>query len=148
VVAAAGVLLLIGAGVTIGNPEPLGDDDRAAMTWIREETPADARFVVLSGEIWSRADEAEWFPHLTGRVSAMTMQGREWLPDWQQLDDERRRLEACADRACIDDWLERNDVDYVYLADDCCPRLAGLMKGAVVHREGSATLYLVASGGE
>lgn len=142
VVASAGVLLLSGAGVAIGNPGPLGEDDRYVMAWISEETPADARFVVLSGETWSESDEAEWFPHLTGRVSVMTMQGREWLPNWQTLDKELRTLEACTDRACIDNWVDRHDVDYVYLADDCCPRLAILLAdAAIVHSDGSVAVF-------
>lgn len=141
VVVAVGVLLLVGAGVTVGNPAPLGTDDRAAMAWIAQETPPEARFVVLSDEIWSEADEAEWFPHLTGRVSVLTMQGREWLPDWQALDRERHELLACEDRGCVDAWMADHDAQYVYLADNCCAHLAAAMADAAVLREGSATLY-------
>jgi hypothetical protein len=140
-IVATGALLVLGAGLSVGNPEPLGTDDRALMEWARAETPLDARFAVLSEEIWSRADEAEWFPQQTGRVSVVTMQGREWLPDWQQLNDERLELAACEDLACVEAWMERNDADYVYLADDCCARLASVMADALVRQEGSASLY-------
>lgn len=141
VVVATGVLLLVGAGVTIGNPEPLGSDDRALMEWVRRSTPPDARFAVLSDETWARADEAEWFPYLADRVSVVTMQGREWLPDWQVLEAERQALLACTDRACVDDWVSRHDVDYIYLADDCCARLEALIPGELVRQEGTATLF-------
>jgi len=127
IAAATAVLVLLGAGVTIGNPEPLGTDDREAMAWVRDETPEDARFVVLSDEIWSRSDEAEWFPYLTDRISVTTMQGREWLPDWRALDSERDRLLACPDRECVDGWLDEHDAQFIYLADDCCASLAALI---------------------
>ena len=118
----------IGSAITIGNPEPLGSDDHAAMGWARSSTPVDSRFVVLSSEIWSRSDEAEWFPYLADRVSVTTMQGREWLPDWRLLEQERERLAGCQDRGCVDAWLNQHDTDYVYLADGCCPSLAVLLR--------------------
>ena len=142
IVVATGILLLVGAGVSVGNPEPLGTDDRDLLEWIRDETPSDARFAVLSDETWSRSDESEWFPYLTDRVSVVTMQGREWLPDWQELDAERRELMACETLGCIEDWMARHDADYIYLADDCCTNLAALLTdAALVRREGSAALY-------
>jgi len=141
VLVATSVLLLVGAGVSIGNPEPLGPDDSALMAWIRDETPEDARFVVLSDEIWSRADEAEWFPYLADRVSVMTMQGREWLPDWQALDESRRELLHCTDRDCVVKWTARHSVDYVFLADGCCARLAAALDGDRVQEVGSASLF-------
>jgi hypothetical protein len=146
VVGATAVLLLAGSAITIGNPEPLGADDREAMAWARTETPPDARFVVLSDETWSRSDEAEWFPHLTDRVSVATMQGREWLPDWQLLDGERQRLVGCQMRACVEAWLEEHDTQYVYLADSCCPRIAHLL-GRELARFDSALLYVLPDSG-
>jgi hypothetical protein len=113
------------------------------MAWVAEETDADARFAVLSGEIWSRADEAEWFPYLAGRISVVSMQGREWLPDWQVLDRQRHDLERCMDHGCIEDWVVANDAHYIYLADDCCGRLEGLLEDALVHRDGAASIYAV-----
>jgi hypothetical protein len=140
IIATTAVLLLLGSAVTIGNPEPLGADDRDAMEWVRSETPADARFVVLSDEIWSRSDEAEWFPYLADRASVTTMQGREWLPDWQLLDQERERLVSCHDRGCVQAWLEQHDTDYVYLADDCCLGIAHALEDELA-RFGSAAVY-------
>lgn len=139
--AATGLLLLLGAGVSIGNPEPLGADDRALMSWIGGETPDAARFAVISDEVWSRADEAEWFPHLTGRVSVVTMQGREWLPNWQELNDERLELAGCQSLGCIQTWMDGHDAEFLYLADDCCARLASLMTDGLVRQEGTAGLY-------
>jgi hypothetical protein len=140
IAAATAALLVLGAGVTFGNPEPLGADDRAAMEWVRAETAPDARFVILSDEIWSRSDEAEWFPYLTDRVSVVTMQGREWLPDWSRLDMDRVRLAACTDATCIDDWMAEHDANFIYVADDCCESLAGLFEEDSAFEEGSVRI--------
>lgn len=53
--------------------------NRAAMTWIRQNTPADSRFVLVTADsFWYFDRVAEWFPYLAGRESLTTAQGLEW----------------------------------------------------------------------
>jgi hypothetical protein len=56
---------------------------RQAFAWVKANTAADSRFLVLTGnsagEFFCDAP-VEWFPALTNRVSMTTIQGREWLP--------------------------------------------------------------------
>jgi hypothetical protein len=71
---------------------------RDAMAWVRENTPPDARLLLITGVGDPFEDAtAEWFPALTGRTSVDTIQGREWqlgsqfMPFLQQVSD----LQAC-----------------------------------------------------
>ncbi len=53
--------------------------DEEAMLWVRDNTPADARFLVLTGTDSVSCDSVtEWFPAITGRQSLYTVQGTEW----------------------------------------------------------------------
>lgn len=57
---------------------------RAAMSWCRQNTPADARFAIVpvhARETWFSDWESEWFPALADRTSPLTVQGSEWLPN-------------------------------------------------------------------
>jgi len=50
--------------------------ERAVMEWIRENTPSNARFLVLDGATrWAADRYAEWFPVLSNRVSVATVKG-------------------------------------------------------------------------
>ena len=62
--------------------------DRAAMTWVKDNTPADARFLVVTERGWAENSVGEWFPALAERPSVSTVQGWEWLPGrafWKQM---------------------------------------------------------------
>lgn len=54
----------------------------AAMQWVKNNTPAQTKFIVLSTHRgrWWEDREAEWFPALANRRSVFTVQGTEWLP--------------------------------------------------------------------
>lgn len=52
-----------------------------AFEWIRENTPASARFVILHGSPWWLDYLNEVFPAFAKRQSLTTCQGTEWLPD-------------------------------------------------------------------
>jgi hypothetical protein len=58
---------------------PISQGDRIAMNFIKEFTPTDANFVVLTPYDWFAADNAEWFPYLSDRHSLTTPQGLEWV---------------------------------------------------------------------
>jgi hypothetical protein len=138
---------------------PVPAADRAAMRWVRDHTPSDARFVVVSERGWAENAPGEWFPALAERPSESTVQGYEWLPDrafWTQM----RRFfaaQSCGSRdaACLDDlhtrWGYR--FDYVFLSSErlrarqdstdepCC----GALRESMLHDERYELVY--ASGG-
>lgn len=95
--------------------------ERAAMQWPADHTPAGSRFLVVSGDQWASDRSSEWFPALTGRVSAVTPQGYEWAPGraFSQRLSDYRALQKCSDRdaACIAGWSRERDIgfDYLYL---------------------------------
>jgi hypothetical protein len=115
-------------------------DERDAMAWVAEHTPADSRFVVVSGDRWPVDRTSEWFPALTGRTSVATVQGREWAPNggFRSAIADYEDLQRCAeqDAACLDAWTRDTgeSFDYVYIpklpkrfasagAPDCCQAL-------------------------
>ena len=124
--------------------------NRAAMYWARDNTPADARFIVVpSVERWGIDATAEWFPALSQRVSLTTVQGSEWLPG----STYSHRIEAYATLAecggqtviCLEDWAAKLDFSHIYIAKgrsplsdlarlgqklDCCAPLIASLAGS------------------
>jgi hypothetical protein len=113
------------SGAALSKPE------RDAMLWVKENTPEDARFLVLSGANSAACDAtSEWFPALTGRRSLFTIQGAEWIKGdgFKPFIREAIALQSCAgeDPSCIDRLLDVSVYDYVYLskvlrAENCAP---------------------------
>ena len=75
------------------------------MLWVRENTPADSSFLILTGRADVMTDAVqEWFPALAERHSATTLQGLEWTlggefyPRWNELS----ALQSCREMACIE----------------------------------------------
>jgi hypothetical protein len=94
--------------------------NRAAFTWVRENTPEESRILVLTGESDTFCDGiSEWFPALTGRISPTTVQGKEWLPNFDAALNTQRSLQACLNSntplPCIEDITNKNDIEYEYL---------------------------------
>jgi hypothetical protein len=80
--AASAMMLLSGLAAPLSGLSPLfalDSADQAAMSWVANNTPADARVVVVAGLPWQIDAYSEWFPTLTGRVSVSTLQGYEWF---------------------------------------------------------------------
>ena len=79
--------------------------EREAMAWVREHTPAESQFLVVSSSwLWARDQAGEWFPALAERSSLTTVQGREWVPGGRDYQEARRRfatLQACQDASCL-----------------------------------------------
>jgi hypothetical protein len=124
VLAAALVLGLIAAlKVPIERYEPLhalSPDNRDAMAWVAQHTPADARFAVVTGYAWWVDATAEWFPVLADRQSISTVQGYEWLGStaWNDRYARDTNLQLCATTtsACLHAWTGTNwDGLYVYI---------------------------------
>jgi hypothetical protein len=91
------------------------------MTWVRENTPADGSFLILTGRADVMTDSVqEWFPALAERHSAATLQGLEWIlgdgfyPRWNDLS----ALQLCRDMACVDSLGSKINIEYNYVILD------------------------------
>jgi hypothetical protein len=96
--------------------------DREAMNWIRQNTPEDARFLVLTGTTSVSCDSVlEWFPALTGRQSIYTVQGTEWtqgenFAPYVRATYEVQECLPANNAACLDAVVDRSRYDYIYLS--------------------------------
>lgn len=106
--------------------------DREGMAWVRENSSADSRFLVLTGTTSVSCDSVlEWFPALTGRQSIFTVQGREWTEgrnfnNYILSTYPAQKCLASDDAACLDSAVSRDAYDYVYLSrtlrvNNCAP---------------------------
>jgi hypothetical protein len=106
--------------------------DREAMNWVRENTPAESRFLVLTGTTSVSCDSVlEWFPALSGRQSLYTVQGTEWIegPNFNTYVKSTYPVQEClssADVSCLDAAVSRSQYDYVYISkilrvNNCSP---------------------------
>ncbi len=107
----------------------LSPDTRAAFGWIRNNTAAGSRFLVLTGntsaELFCDAP-VEWFPALAERASVSTIQGREWEPGNQfgTVAADSQAASACLSTdlplSCIEKLTSRPGsplaYDYLYVA--------------------------------
>lgn len=135
----------------------LSNGERTAMRWVKENTPADSQFLVLTGEPEAMCDSsAEWFPALTERTSLSTLQGREWLAGnkFGQAMGHRAGIQSCIDEGM--ECLKREsanfetDYDYIYISiktpmNNCKPAEASnrTTRGLVIVMEGSAKYSVV-----
>ncbi len=102
----------------------LPEAEQKAMQWVARETPSESRFLVLGWEeIPGFSPLLEWFPALSERGSASTLQGREWLTGKANFVHRVKTfpdLYACLDQeeACLERWATENDetFEYVYLS--------------------------------
>lgn len=102
-------------GITLSQNH-VSEGERTAMQWVKENTPSDSHFLVITGESDAMCDsESEWFPALTSRKSLTTPQGREWLEGGHF--SKTYELHASLQR-CIDENL------------DCLEGIAGLPPGS------------------
>jgi len=93
--------------------------DLDAMNWVRETTPADASFLLLTGVPSPEIDPVvEWFPALTERRSLSTVQGYEWLGAGKFMEyyTDLAQLQSCESVQCAEDWAVRTDQEFQYVA--------------------------------
>jgi len=96
--------------------------DREAMSWVRENIPGDARFLVLTGTTSVSCDSVlEWFPALTGRQSIYTVQGTEWTQgeNFNGYVVSTYPVQKClssGDVSCLDAAIDRARYDYIYIS--------------------------------
>jgi hypothetical protein len=102
------------------------------MAWVSVNTPADSRFLVLTGTTSVSCDSVlEWFPALTGRQSIFTVQGREWTEgrNFNNYILSTYPVQKCLssdDDSCLDSAVRRDAYDYIYLSktlrvNNCAP---------------------------
>jgi hypothetical protein len=106
--------------------------DQDAMSWVRANTAAESRFLVLTGTTSVSCDSVlEWFPALTGRQSLYTVQGTEWIEgqNFNTYVKSTYPVQEClssGDVPCLDAAVSRSQYDYVYVSkllrvDNCQP---------------------------
>ena len=103
------------ASMQMGNQFRLLPEEREALTWITENTPADSRFLVLTGDAALSDPLSEWFPAFTARTSLVTVQGHEWTPELPLRESLREYAEA---QSCLNrdlNCLSRWDFDFIYI---------------------------------
>lgn len=97
--------------------------ERTAMDWIAKNTPADGKFLVITGEQNAFCDATnEWFPSLAERESLTTAQGSEWLlgSDFGKNIGKIHKLQSCIDEG-MECFTRETDAfgeafDYVYVS--------------------------------
>ncbi len=92
-----------------------------AMFWVRDNTPAEGNFLILTGRADAMTDAVqEWFPVFAERHSVTTLQGLEWTlgGEFYRRWDELSVLQVCGDAACVDDMASRIGVGYDYVILD------------------------------
>ncbi len=109
------------AGTGVAYEQRITTDERAFLSQIASLTPANGRFLVLTGGSPAGDAFGEWFPTITGRVSVANIQGHEWMaaPNISEAYWESADLQACLDQTaeCVDAWSNRyrRPFDYVYV---------------------------------
>lgn len=113
--------------------------DRTAFNWISANMQPNSRFLVMTGENEILCDGVqEWFPVLTNRVSILTIQGDEWLPDkkYVQAANLQGNVQACMNGYAPLDCINKNGLqyDYIYVArqstlKNFCRVVAPVMRG-------------------
>ena len=102
----------------------INETEQNAMRWVKENTPANSQFLVLTGDADAMCDSvSEWFPSLTQRTSVTTLQGREWLlgNKFGEFNNKRTSIQQCIneDLSCIDRQIKyfTTDLDYIYISN-------------------------------
>lgn len=99
----------------------LSKEEREAFQWVVENTPPEARFLVLVFGGTFSPPVHEWLPALTGRVNIAVAQGYEWLPGgiFEQRRSHFASLIDCVfeEIKCAEAWadLQGERFDYVFV---------------------------------
>jgi hypothetical protein len=95
-------------------------ESRVAMSWIAENTPEDAAFVVMpTGLGWASDGIQEWFPVISRRTSVNTVQGLEWAhaAQFHRLGRSYADIRRCVSRdlGCLEHWAQANGLQYEFI---------------------------------
>lgn len=100
----------------------LSTQDQEALAWVKENTPENSRFLVLTGTNAVSFDAVlEWFPALTDRQSIYTVQGTEWIKgeSFGEYVLSTYSVQSClslGDIPCLDMAVDRSQYDYIYIS--------------------------------
>ena len=114
-------------GQNIKNTNSLHPSDLETFTWVRENTPIDSHFLLITGQHPFRDAWSEWFPVLTERRSQATVFGYEWVNDgnFENRVAAYNQLQACSysDASCLFNWEQefQASFSYVYLWNQSSP---------------------------
>jgi hypothetical protein len=114
-------------GQKIKNEFSLQPTDLQTFTWVKENTPKNSEFLLVTGQLPLRDAWSEWFPELTGRRSQASVFGYEWVNDGQfgRRVEAYEQLQSCAyeDATCIENWQQRNNNNpsFVYIWNHVSP---------------------------
>jgi len=114
-------------GQNIKNNTSLHPTDLESFTWVRENTPTNSQFLVITNQHPFRDAWSEWFPVMTERRSQATVFGYEWVNDgnFKTRVAAYNNLQACAyqDTSCLADWEHTYQADssYVYIWNQASP---------------------------
>ncbi len=142
-------------------------DERTAMRWVAQHTPASSRFAIITGDAWFTDRTNEWFPALAERASVATPQGYEWLPPgaFRRQVERYKALQKCSDRNadCLAAWSAEQGAAYGYIyipklaprnyetadPDECCAALRAALRSdthySVVYDGPGATIFQLRS---
>jgi len=104
----------------------VSEENRTAMQWVKEYTPMESLFLVITGETNGFCDStSEWFPTLTSRKSLETLQGNEWVIEkpFSEFIKDNQNLQAChqAGLECILIKSKEQEKSFDYLYIDLSP---------------------------
>lgn len=109
------------------NTIALSKQEYADFQWIKENTPDQSRFLlVTSAKGWQQDYVAEWFPVIADRRSVNTVQGSEWLGNqsYQSSADAYNQGKGCLyqDSDCVQTWIStyNQSVDYIFVTQSMC----------------------------
>lgn len=94
--------------------------ERETMQWIKNHTPEQSRFLMLSlTKEPMLFNSAEWFPTLTNRHSLLTLQGREWTQgdDFSEMWQSYGQWNTCLykDIHCLESLTRKNNIEFEYI---------------------------------
>ena len=116
---AYGLMSAYTTGQKIKNDFSLQATDREAFAWVKENTPKDSEFLLVTGQLPLRDAWSEWFPVLTDRHSQATVFGYEWVNDglFGKRVESYETLQACSHKesSCLDHWNLISDLPYSYV---------------------------------
>jgi hypothetical protein len=99
-----------------------------AMFWVRDNTPAESSFLILTGRADVMTDAVqEWFPVFAERHSTTTLQGLEWTlgGEFYSRWDELSALQSCLDMACVENLTSLIGIEYNFVVLDMVQTTSG-----------------------
>lgn len=125
----------------------LSQGDREAMQWARLHTERDAVFLVLpSSDLWATDPVTEWFPALAERKNLTTVQGYEWMPEFQKKMQDYAKLHdlIAVDLQSDSDLLPQvTSADYLFVSQMTASLIkkANLSDHQIVYENQDAVIY-------